>query len=104
VTHGVGRTRYFRVSRVVTIPDYQGIGVARSLLDFVGEKYSREGKLPLTMVTSNPQFIHARLPNWRIVRIGHASPHSGARDNREIEGIWHSSSARRITISMRYVP
>jgi GNAT superfamily N-acetyltransferase len=72
VTHGVGKTRYWRISRVVVIPDYQGIGVAKTLLGFVGEHYTAEKKLPLTMVTSNPQFIHAKVPGWVIVRVGHA--------------------------------
>lgn len=73
-------------------------------MTFIGEKYSREGKLPLTMVTSNPQFIHAKLPNWIITSIGRQSPHSGAKDNKQIRKIARSSSRKRITISMRYVP
>ncbi len=71
---------------------------------FVGEKYHREGKLPLTMVTSNPQFIHAKLPNWIITRIGHQGDHSGSFDRKEIRNLSKTSSVRRITISMRYKP
>jgi len=104
VTPGIGKIRYFRISRIVTIPDYQGIGVAKALMGFVGEKYHREGKLPLTMVTSNPQFIHAKLPNWIITRIGHQGDHSGSLDRKEIRNLSKTSSKRRITISMRYVP
>ena len=73
-------------------------------MSFIGEKYSREGKLPLTMVTSNPQFIHAKLPNWIITSIGRKSSHAGAKYNKQIRNISRSSSRKRITISMRYVP
>jgi len=71
---------------------------------FIGEKYSREGKLPLTMVTSNPQFMHAKLPNWIITRIGRQSLQGGAKYDKNIAGISRSSSRKRITISMKYVP
>ena len=103
-THGIGKTRFFRITRIVTIPDYQGIGVARSLMAFIGEKYSREGKLPLTMVTSNPQFIHAKISNWIITSIGRQSQHGGAKYNKNIRNISRSSSRKRITISMKYTP
>jgi len=102
--HGIGKTRYYRISRIVTIPDYQGIGVAKSLMTFIGEHYAEQGKLPLTMVTSNPQFIHSKIPGWIITRIGHQSSHSGARHRKAIKNLLRTGSSRRITISMRYVP
>jgi hypothetical protein len=73
-------------------------------MSFIGEKYSREGKLPLTMVTSNPQFIHAKIPNWIITSIGHQTQHAGAKYNKRIRGISRLSSRKRITICMRYKP
>jgi len=88
----------------VTIPDYQGIGVAKSLMKFIGEHYSEQGKLPLTMVTSNPQFIHSKIPDWIITRIGHKGSHSGAKYRKNIRNLSRSGSRQRITISMRYVP
>ena len=95
--HGVGKTRFFRVGRVVTIPDYQGIGIAKAMLTFIGEHYTEQGKLPLTMVTSNPQFLHTRIPNWIITRVGHNSTHT-------MRQLKDASSRNRITISMRYKP
>ena len=95
--HGVGKTRFFRVGRVVTIPDYQGIGIAKAMLTFIGEHYAEQGKLPLTMVTSNPQFIHTKIPGWIITRIGHGSRHT-------MKQLQDSGSRDRITIGMRYKP
>ena len=97
VMHGVGKTRFFRISRIVTIPDYQGIGIAKGLMGFIGEHYAEQGKLPLMMVTSNPQFLHSKIPNWVITRLGHNSSHSMKRLKR-------AGSGDRITISMRYIP
>jgi len=93
--HGVGKTRFFRISRIVTIPDYQGIGIAKGLMGFIGEHYAEQGKIPLMMVTSNPQFLHTKIPNWRITRIGHNSRHS----MKQLKG---AGSRDRITIAMRY--
>ena len=47
---GVVRTHmkrnYFRVSRLVVLPDYQGIGVGKRFLNFVAELYSSQMDLP----------------------------------------------------------
>jgi len=104
VTHGVGKTRYFRITRIVVLPDYQGIGIAKNLMTFIGEHYRRQGKLPLTMVTSNPQFLHSKIPNWVVTRKGRQSTHEGAKDYEHIKNIGRSGSSKRITISMKYTP
>ncbi len=33
------KTKYYRVSRLVVLPDYQGIGVGKHLLNFTAELY-----------------------------------------------------------------
>jgi hypothetical protein len=70
---------------------------AKVLLTFIGEHYTRLGKLPLMMVTSNPQFIYSKIPGWVIIRIGHNSRHT-------MKQLKNASSRDRITISMRYKP
>jgi len=97
VMHGVGKTRFFRISRIVTIPDYQGIGIAKALMGFIGEHYARQGKVPIMMGTSNPQFLHTKIPNWVITRIGHNSRHT----MRQLKG---AGSRDWITIGLRYKP
>jgi GNAT superfamily N-acetyltransferase len=96
------RTRYYRVSRLVVLPDYQGIGVGKRLLNFVAELYASQTKIPFYILTSNPQIIRGRMENWRIVRFGHASKGQG---NTTINNELRSSlSRKRITVSLKYVP
>ena len=96
------KAKYYRVSRLVVLPDYQGIGVGKSFLNFIAELYSSKTKNPFYILTSNPQLIRGSLGNWKITRFGHASKGRGnTRINSEIRG---SLSVKRITVSMQYVP
>ncbi len=51
------KAKYYRVSRLVVLPDYQGIGVGKKLLNFITELYSSQTKMPFYILTSNPQII-----------------------------------------------
>jgi GNAT superfamily N-acetyltransferase len=94
------RTRYYRVSRLVVLPDYQGIGVGKRLLNFIAELYTSQTKIPFYILTSNPQIIRGKLDNWKITRVGHASRGQGnTRINNEIQS---SLSRKRITVSLQY--
>ena len=96
------KTNYYRVSRLVVLPDYQGIGVGKRMLNFIAELYASQTKLPFYILTSNPQIIHGELGNWKVARFGHASKgRSNTRINNEIRG---SLSRKRITVSLRYLP
>jgi ABC-type lipoprotein export system ATPase subunit len=55
------------ISRVVTLPDYQGLGLAFVLMDTIGGIYRALGRL-LHMYPSHPPFIRAmdRSPNWQL--------------------------------------
>jgi GNAT superfamily N-acetyltransferase len=79
------RARYYRVTRLVVLPDYQGTGVGKRLLNFVAELYTSQTRVPFYILTSNPQIIHGNNNNWKIRRFGHASRGKGnARINNEI--------------------
>jgi GNAT superfamily N-acetyltransferase len=54
-----------RVSRVVTLPDYQGVGLAFALIDTVGSMYRAIGK-ELRNYPAHFSFVrsHARSKNW----------------------------------------
>src|SRR5450759_4719421 len=85
VMHIRMRSRYYRVHRLVVLPDYQGIGVGKRLLNFIAEIYTSQTKVPFYIVTSNPQIIRGNMDNWRITRYGHASRDKGnTRINNEI--------------------
>ena len=47
-----------RVCRLVVLPDYQGIGIAKRFLNIVGEYYLREG-YDFSIVTSAKNLIYA---------------------------------------------
>jgi GNAT superfamily N-acetyltransferase len=92
------KVRYYRVSRLVVLPDYQGIGVGKRLLNFVAELYSSQTKMPFYILTSNPQIIRGNSKNWKVKRFGHASKGKGnTRINDEIRG---SLSRNRLTVSL----
>ena len=103
VMHVRMRVRYYRVSRLVVLPDYQGIGVGKRLLNFIAELYTSQTKLPFYILTSNPQILRGRMENWKITRCGHAS--TGNRGNTKInDEIRESLSRKRITVSLQYMP
>ena len=102
VVHIHMKARYYRVTRLVVLPDYQGIGVGKRLLNFIAELYTSQTKIPFYILTSNPQIIRGNLTNWRITRFGHASK---GRENTRINNEIRSSLSRnRITVSLKYVP
>jgi GNAT superfamily N-acetyltransferase len=95
------RARYYRVTRLVVLPDYQGIGVGKRLLNFIAELYTSQTKTPFYILTSNPQIIRGNMEDWKLVRFGHASKgKENTRINREIR---NSLSRERITVSLKYV-
>jgi GNAT superfamily N-acetyltransferase len=94
------KTKYYRVSRLVVLPDYQGIGIGKRILNFMAELYVSQTKMPFYILTSNPQIIRGGMSNWIVKRVGHASKGRGnTRINNEI---MDSLSRKRITVSMEY--
>ena len=95
------RAAYYRVSRLVVLPDYRGIGVGKRLLNFIAELYTSQTKTPFFILTSNPQIIRGGMKNWKITRFGHASK---GRDNTRINNeIKDSLTRKRITVSLQYI-
>jgi GNAT superfamily N-acetyltransferase len=94
------KAKYYRVSRLVVLPDYQGISVGKRFLNFIAELYSSQTKIPFYILTSNPQIIRGDLKKWKLTRFGHAS--RGRGDTRINNEIRTSLSRRRVTVSMQY--
>jgi GNAT superfamily N-acetyltransferase len=101
VVHIHMKARYYRVSRLVVLPDYQGIGLGKRLLNFIAELYTSQTKIPFYILTSNPQIIRGNMENWKITRFGHAS--KGRDDTRINNEIRVSLSRKRITVSLQYI-
>jgi GNAT superfamily N-acetyltransferase len=94
------KAKYYRVSRLIVLPDYQGIGVGKQLLNFMAELYTSQTIMPFYILSSNPQLVRGNMQNWRLKRFGHASRGRGdTRINNEIRG---SLSRKRITVSLQY--
>lgn len=94
------KAKYYRVSRLVVLPDYQGIGVGKRLLNFIAEIYTSQTKLPFYIITSNPQLIHGNMEHWKLMRFGHAS--HGWENTRINNELKCSLSRSRITVSLQY--
>ena len=100
VVHTRMKARYYRVTRLVVLPDYQGIGVGKRLLSFVAQLYTSQTKIPFYILTSNPQLVRGNSNRWKITRFGHASRGQGnTRINNEIR---NSLSRNGITISLQF--
>jgi len=95
----IGRKRRWRVSRLVTLPDYQGIGIGTAVLEAVAELHRREGHR-VNITASHPAMIaHCRRsPLWRIVSVRKTG---SRRTERFIRG--YRSSVGRAVVSAEYV-
>jgi len=62
----IGRRRHWRVTRIVTLPDYQGVGIGMAVLEAVAGMHRREG-LRISVTASHPALVaHCRRsPRWR---------------------------------------
>ena len=66
----IGRKNHWRISRIVTLPDYQGVGIGTSVMEAVADLHRREGHR-VNVTASHPAVIaHCRRsPKWRTVNI-----------------------------------
>jgi len=64
-----GRRDHRRISRIVVLPDFQGIGIGSCVLDAVAAIYRGRGQ-KMAITTAHPGMIRrlCRSPNWRLVR------------------------------------
>lgn len=94
-----GRTSGWAVHRTVTLPDYQGVGIALALSDATAARLAGTGR-PVYGVTANPPYIRtlAASKTWRMIRAprrrGYGATHYGDR--------W-AGAYDRATASFRYV-
>ncbi|TFH21657.1 GNAT family N-acetyltransferase [Candidatus Bathyarchaeota archaeon] len=95
--------KYWQVSRLVVLPDYQGVGIGSKLLTWAAQYFYEKTHLSFFIVSSNPQLLHLRKsPNWILKRAGH-SINKNNRFRRE-KNLINSSSQNRLTFSFKYKP
>jgi len=103
VRHVKMKSEYFAVSRVVVLPDYQGVGIGRRLVTFVAEHYRSRTHRSFRLVTSNPQFVYGKMPGWRLVRVGRSGRLDNASFRQRFGGAYTSSSRNRLTVTLEYL-
>ena len=93
----IGKVGQSRITRLVTLPDFQGVGIGRALLNAVAEIYKSKGR-SMSIRTSHPAMIRS-LPNsakWRTASVYKhgGSKHAGHCDDK--------ASFGRAVASFRY--
>jgi GNAT superfamily N-acetyltransferase len=76
-----GFERWYRVSRIVTLPDYQGVGIGSLFLDSLAEMYVQQ-HFRFSITASHPSVIgHCkRSPHWKAINVQKTgSKHSSGR-------------------------
>jgi GNAT superfamily N-acetyltransferase len=66
----VGKRGYWRITRLVTLPDYQGIGIGMRVAEAIAGLYRQQG-LRIGITASHPAVIGhcVRSPAWRTVQV-----------------------------------
>jgi len=95
----IGRKGRRRISRIVVLPDYQGIGIGTAVLEAVAVLHREEGHR-VNLTASHPAVIaHCRRsPKWRAVGVKRTG---SGRTGRFIPG--YRSSAGRAVVSFEFV-
>lgn len=97
------KTEYNRVSRLVVLPDYQGVGIGRKLLTFVAEFYRHQSHIPFRIVTSNPQLIRGGLRGWRITHAGRGGNINNRGWQKSMRHAYTGGAQDRLTVSLEYL-
>jgi GNAT superfamily N-acetyltransferase len=99
VLPSIGHAGVRRISRLVVLPDYQGIGIGSRLLGAVADLLKSAG-YRVTITASHPALIGhlQRSPHWRIACIKRqgSSVHAGAKQG-------SVTSTGRAVVSAEYV-
>ena len=87
----------WKIHRIVVLPDYQGIGIGKKLLNFVADKYYPDY---IGITTSLNGFAKSLMQdkNWILIHAGRMNA------NKNIGSLQKSSYSDRNTYSFRYFP
>lgn len=90
-----------RVTRLVVLPDYQGIGIGKKFLECVAQEYKRQG-YGFSITTSAKNLICAlsKSDDWMMYRCGFTTP-TGAGSS--MNGKKSSDRSRAKTAGFEYV-
>ncbi|HEX5471557.1 MAG TPA: hypothetical protein VFW73_06705, partial [Lacipirellulaceae bacterium] len=96
----ITKKNHRRFSRIVTLPDYQGIGIGMRAVAAVAELHRAEGHR-INVTSSHPALIRhcQRSPNWKTVNI----KKSGGSSQRNSRFPTYRSAAGRAVVSFEYI-
>jgi energy-coupling factor transporter ATP-binding protein EcfA2 len=96
----ITRKNHRRFTRIVTLPDYQGMGIGMKVVAAVASLHRAEG-LRINVTSSHPALIrHCRhSPLWKTVNVRKAG--SSGRDRKRLKG--YRGSTGRAVVSFEYV-
>jgi len=85
---------YYRINRLVVLPDYQGVGIGIRMLEDIADLYTKSGYV-LTIVSSAPSIIGGLNKNkkWQCIHFGRQG----------LEPLRTTYSTKRITASFKYI-
>ncbi len=94
----IGRKNHWRISRIVTLPDFQGVGIGMRVVEAVADLHRAEGHR-LNVTASHPALIaHCRRsPKWRAVNV----QKTGSRPQHGLGG--YAGSLGRAVVSFEYL-
>ncbi len=94
----IGRKNRWRISRIVTLPDFQGMGIGTAVAEAVAELHLAEGHR-MNITTSHPAMIaHCRRsPAWKCVGV----KKTGSHDSKRFITNYRSSLGRAV-VSFEY--
>jgi len=90
--------RIYRISRIVTLPDYQGIGIGSRVMDCIAEMYHKRSNSVMHITASHPSILNhcQKSSSWRLVSVSKTGkPHS-------IKSLNSSSSIGRAVATYEY--
>jgi GNAT superfamily N-acetyltransferase len=90
--------------RVVVLPDWQGLGIAGRLSEWLGAELREQG-YRFRATTAHPARIayYARSPRWRMIK-GHANVRAAGKADPAGGRHWGTDPRRLVTRSFEYVP
>jgi len=102
VMANVGHKGRRRISRIVTLPDYQGIGVGSALLNFVANLYKEQG-LRISIGTSHPAMVQSlrKSEQWIMTSINSSGQNKGSTD--KTKGLRNSIRIGRMIACFEYI-
>lgn len=96
----IGAKNRWRISRIVTLPDYQGVGIGTAVTEAVADVHRAEGHR-VNITASHPAMIaHCRRSSrWRAISVRK----TGSRSARRFISNYRATSSGRAVVSFEYL-